>query len=125
VTLLVDKEVIPEKFFAVLNLVYQPSFLRPNGRSEHDDSFVFIAGGSYAILPSVLVGAEIRHENLAQNGNLNAHALFVGPQLYLQLSNKFSAKLAWAAQIPDLAARSLDLTNYQRHQVELQFAYTF
>jgi len=84
-----------------------------------------IAGGSYAIAPSLLVGAEIRHENLAQNGNFDAHALFVGPQLFVRLSANFSAKIAWAAQIPDLAARSLDLTNYQRHQVELQFAYTF
>jgi hypothetical protein len=53
VTLLVDSEVIPEKFFTVLNLIYQPSFLRPNGRSEHDDSFTIIAGGSYAILPKL------------------------------------------------------------------------
>jgi len=28
VTLLVDKEAIPEKLFAVLNLIYQPSVLR-------------------------------------------------------------------------------------------------
>jgi hypothetical protein len=125
VTLLVDSEVIPEKFFTVLNLVYQPSFLRPNGRSEHDDSFTIIAGGSYAILPNLLLGAELRHENLAQNGNLNAHALFVGPQPFLSLADNFDVKIACAAQIPDLAAHSLDLKNYQRHQAELQLGYTF
>jgi hypothetical protein len=125
VTLLVDSEVIPEKFFTVLNLIYQPSFLRPNGRSEHDDSFTVIAGGSYAILPNLLLGAQLRHQNLAQNGNLNAHALFVGPQLFLSLANNFDVKIAWAAQIPDLAAHSLDLKNYQRHQAELQLGYTF
>jgi hypothetical protein len=125
VTLLIDKEVIPAKLFTVLNLIYQPSFLHPNSRYEHDDSFVIIAGGSYAITPNILFGAEIRHGNLAQNGDLNAHALFVGPQLYVRFAESFSAKIAWAAQIPDVAARSLDLTNYPRHQVELQFAYTF
>jgi hypothetical protein len=125
VTLRVDEEVIPEKFFAVLNLIYRPSFLRPNGGSEHDDSFTIVAGGSYAISPSLLVGAEIRHENLAQNGNLSAHALFLGPQSYVRLGDNCSAKVAWAVQIPDFAAHSLDLTNYQRHQVELQFVYTF
>ena len=77
------------------------------------------------LVKGAIFGAEVRHENFAQNGNLNAHALFVGPQLYVRLAEGFSAKVAWAAQIPDVAAHSLDLTNYQRHQVELQFAYTF
>ena len=125
VTLLVDKELIPSKFFTVFNLIYEPSFQRLNPHWEHHDFFTIIAGGSYAITPNILFGAEVRHENFAQNGNLNAHALFVGPQLYVRLAEGFSAKVAWAAQIPDVAAHSLDLTNYQRHQVELQFAYTF
>ena len=125
VTLLADSEVIPDKFFTVLNLLYQASLLRPNGRFEHDDSFTVIAGGSYAISPSVLVGGEVRHENLAQNGTLNAHALYVGPQLFVALGVDLNVKVAWAAQIPDFAAHTLDVTNYQRHQVELQFAYTF
>lgn len=124
-TLLADKEVIPEKFFTVLNLIYHPSFLRPNGRFEHDDSFIVIAGGSYAITPNILLGAEIRHENLAHNGNLFAHALYAGPQLFVALGGKLDVKVAWAEQIPDFAANRLDLTNYPRHQVEVQFAYTF
>lgn len=125
VTLLVDKEMIPSKFFTVLNLVYTPSFQRLTAGWEHDDSFTIIAGGSYAITPDILFGAEVRHENLAQNGNLNAHALFVGPQFYMNLAKGFSVKIAWAAQIPDFAAHTLDLTNYQRHQVELDIAYSF
>jgi hypothetical protein len=84
-----------------------------------------IAGGSYAMTPNTLFGAEVRHENFAQNGNLNAHTLFLGPQLFVKLAENFTAKIAWAAQIPDVAAHRLDLTNYQRHQVELQLAYNF
>ena len=72
VTLLVDKEVIPEKLFTVLNLIYQPSVLRLNSKWQHDDSLIVIAGGSYAISPNLFFGAEVRHENFAQNGNLNA-----------------------------------------------------
>ncbi len=125
VTLLVDSQVIPSKFFTVLNLIYSPSFLHPAGRREHDDSFVVITGGSYALTPNILAGAEIRHENLAQNGNLNAHALFVGPQLYLRPAEGLSIKVAWAAQFPDFAAHSLDLTTYPRHEVELALAYDF
>ena len=50
-SLLIDKEVIPETLFAVFNVVYQPSFLQVNSKHEHDDSFVIIAGGSYALTP--------------------------------------------------------------------------
>ncbi|WP_020175258.1 hypothetical protein [Methyloferula stellata] len=125
VTLLIDKEVIPNKLFAALNLIYTPSFLRVNGARGHDDSFAVIAAGSYAIAPNIFVGAEIRHENLAENGSLDAHALFVGPSLFYRLSGDFTVKVAWAAQIPDIGATRLDLSIYERHQVELQFAYTF
>jgi hypothetical protein len=125
VALLIDKEVIPSKFFSVLNLSYAPSFLRPNGKSEHDDSFIIIVGGSYAITPNLFFGAEIRHENSARNGNLDAHALFVGPNLFVRLAKDFTAKVAWAAQMPAAGAHTIDLTNYQRHQVELQLAYNF
>jgi hypothetical protein len=125
VTLLIDKEVIPEKLFAVLNLVYRPSFLQPNGRFEHEDSFAIVAGGSYALSPSLLIGAEIRHEDVIRNSSLNGHALFADLQLFVRLSGDLSVKIAWAAQVPDLAAHGLDLTNYQRHQVELLLAYTF
>jgi hypothetical protein len=112
VTLLIDKEVIPEKFFAVLNLVYRPSFLQPNGRFDHEDSFAIVAGGSYALSPSLLIGAEIRHEDVVRNGSLNGHALFAGPQLYVRLSGDLSVKIAWALQVPDFAAHGVDLTSY-------------
>jgi hypothetical protein len=42
----------------------------------------------------------------------------------MNLAKSFSVKIAWSAQIPDVAARSLDLMNYQRHQVEFQLAYS-
>lgn len=123
--LLVDKELIPEKFFMAINLIYSAFFLPLKGGLEHDDSFTIIASGSYALGPNIFFGAEIRHENLAQNGNLNAHALFVGPQLYARLGATLSVTLAFAAQLPDFAARALDLKNFDRHQIGLRLAYSF
>jgi hypothetical protein len=125
VTLLVDKEVIPNKFFVDLNLIYGPSFLRIYGGSEHDDTFTVITAGTYAIAPNIFLAAEIRHENFAQNGSLDAHALFIGSSLFYRFSQNLTAKIAWAAQIPDIGATALDLGTYERHQFELQFAYNF
>jgi hypothetical protein len=123
--LLIDKEVIPETFFAALNLIHSASFLPFGGKWEHDDAFSVIVSGAYAITPDLVVGAEIIHENLAQNGSLNAHALFVGPQLFLRLNKDVTASMAWAVQIPDAAARQLDVVNFERHQLGLRFAYDF
>jgi hypothetical protein len=125
VSLLVDKEIIPEKFFTTVNFVYAPSSLRVSGGWEHEDAFTLIAAGAYAIAPNTFFGAEIRHENLAVNGNLDAHALFVGPSLFYSLSKDLSVKVAWAAQIPDIGATTLDLRTYERHQFELLIVYGF
>lgn len=108
-----------------LNLIYAPTLLRANNVWERDDSFTVIVGGTYAIAPNVFLGGEIRHENLAQNGALGAHALFIGPSLYYQFTKDLSVKVAWAAQIPDIGTTKLDLGTYERHQIELQIAYTF
>jgi hypothetical protein len=125
VTLLIDKELVPNKFFAAFNLIYGPSFQRVTGGWEHDDALTAIMSGAYAVMPNVLLGAEVRHENYAPNGTLDAHALYIGPSLFFRVSESLSFKLAWAAQIPDLGATTLDLGTYQRQQAEFQFAYSF
>jgi hypothetical protein len=123
--LLIDKEVIPDKFFMELNLVYSPFWLPVSGRLLRNDSFTVLVGGSYVITPDILVGAEIRHENLAPNGYPIAHALFVGPHLFLQLDEDLTASFAWAFQIPDLGARHADLANFQRYEAGLRLIYSF
>ena len=126
VTLLFDKAVIPEKLFFGVNLIYTPSFFPvPGGGREHDDEFSAIAALTYAVLPKVFLGVEARHENLIQNGVFDSHALFVGPSLFYQITPEANIKVAYAAQIPDVSAHTLDLDAYQRHQIELQFAYGF
>jgi hypothetical protein len=123
--LLIDKEVIADKLFMVLNLVYSPTFLPLNDRWLRDDSFTVLVGGSYVITPDVLIGAEIRHENLAPNLSPNAHALYVGPHMFLQLAESLTASFAWAFQIPDLGAHHADLANFERYEAGLRVVYSF
>ncbi len=125
VTLLLDKDIVPDKFFTAVNLIYTPSFLRVNGARGHDDALTAIVAGTYAITPNIFAGAEIRHENLAENGTFGAHALYVGPSLFYRVSERLIIKAAWAAQIPDFGSSKLDLNAYERHQVELDIAYHF
>ena len=123
---IIDKEIVPDRFFTVLNLIYAPSLQRLSSIGwVHDDTFIIIAGGSYAISPRLLFGAEVRHENLAHNGFLIAHALFVGPHLSMRPVENLSVKIAWAMQIPDVAAHRADLVNFERSQVLLQLVTHF
>ena len=39
IAILADKEIIPSKLFAAVNLAYTPSFFRLNGAFRHDDAF--------------------------------------------------------------------------------------
>jgi hypothetical protein len=123
--LLIDKEVIPETFFTELNLIYSPAWLPVAGRWRRDDAFTVILGGSYVITPEILVGGEIRHENLAPYGLPMAHALFVGPHVYLQVAETTTASFAWAFQVPDLGARHADLAKFERYEAGLRIIHHF
>ena len=127
-TLLFNKTLIPDKFYAAVNLVYTPAFFTiPGGASgtEHDNGFAAIAAATFAVSKTIFVGAEIRQEVLVQSTAPTAHALFLGPTLFYRFSPTFNAKVTYEAQVPDPGSRSLDLQTYTRHQVELQFAYNF
>ena len=125
VALLFDKALIPDTFYAAVNLVYTPAFFAIPGGTERDNGLTAIAAATYAVSKTIFLGAEIRHETLVQNTAPTAHALFVGPTLFYRFSPVFTGKVAYAAQVNDVGARSLDLDVFERHQVELQFVYGF
>ena|ERR1700730_17519338 len=108
-----------------LNLVYSPTWLPLDGKLRRDDAFTVLVGGSYVITSGILAGAEIRHENLAPSGFPNAHALFVGPHLFLQLAKSLTASFAWAFQVPDLGTHHADLANFERYEAGLRIIYGF
>jgi hypothetical protein len=124
-TLLIDKEVVPGKIFTAANFTYTPAIARTAGAWQHEDSFETSFAASGVVAPNILLGAELRHLALAENGTFNGQALFAGPSLFAKLSDSLQAKIAWSAQISDLSKRGLDLENFDRHQIILLVAYTF
>ncbi len=125
-TVLYNAALVPSKLLAAVNLVYTPAFFpAAPGGAGHNDDVAVLADLAYAVTPKVFLGGELRHDTLFQAGLPTAHALFLGPSVFYQLTPAFDVKVAWAIQVPDVAARSLDLGIFERHQVELQFAYGF
>jgi len=125
IQLLADVTLSPNKWFAAANLIYSPNFEHSNERWTISQPVEISSATSFAISPEIFIGGEIRHLTQNQGGFFAEHALFVGPSFYLKLAENTNVKLAWSAQIPDETTQRLDLVNYERHQVRLQFATGF
>ncbi len=133
VTLVLDREIIPQKLYAAFNLLYQPeTTLFPYTDGWVRQSTFGIAGAVVAqVTPRVFLGAEVRSLRLYDGFGLNSvmgQALYVGPTFYAALSNHSWVSAAWNTQVsgrvPD-QPRALDLMNYERHQALLRFGYHF
>src|SRR5260221_4267755 len=88
-----------------------------NGKSEQEQPLEITPAIAAAITDSVFLGAEIRHVTRNRDGFFTGHALFIGPSVFVKLSDDISFKVAWSAQIPDETTGRLDLVNFERHQV--------
>jgi len=102
-------------------------------RAKWDESaFTTVSGAlAYQVTERVLVGIEARYLTEFSGAFLNefsGHAVFVGPNLYLRLSDWAALNFAWTPQIWGRAQgvpTSLNLDNLERHQFRLKFAASF
>jgi hypothetical protein len=102
-------------------------------RAKWDESsFTTVSGAlAYQVTERVLVGIEARYLTEFSGAFLNdfsGHALFVGPNLYLRLSDWAALNFAWTPQIWGRAQgvpAPLDLDNFERHQFRLKFGASF
>ena len=125
-TLLYDVALIPSKLLAAVNVAYTPAFFPAvAGVAGHSDDVAVFADLTYAATPKLFFGGELRHEILVQAGLPTAHALFLGPSAFYNLAPAFDVKVAWAIQVPDVGSRGLDVSTFERHQVEVQLVYGF
>jgi len=125
---LIDKDLVPDRLFAALNLLYEPAWTRQRttGEWERDATVGIWAALSAQVAAGVFVAAEARYmrryDGIALNRFLG-EALFVGPSLYVKL-NEWFASVAWNVQVAGHAAGEpfgLDLTNFEHHEVRLRF----
>jgi hypothetical protein len=132
-TLAIDKEIMPQRLFGAVNLIYEPEISRSHetGEQERGSDLGVSAALAAQVLPGVLIGAEARylraHEGLLPDA-LKGEALFVGPTLYTRLSPNTFMSIAWNAQVAGHAAGEpgrLDLTNFERNRVRFRLGLEF
>jgi hypothetical protein len=132
-SLLLDKELVPDRVLAAFNLLYRPEATRSRATDawSREADLGAAAGLMVQVLPGVLLGTEARYLRAYEGVALErfaGQALFLGPTLYARLSKRLWMIAAWSAQVAGKAVGSpgsLDLTHFERYQAKVQFGLEF
>jgi hypothetical protein len=128
-----DWEIVPDRIVAAFNLLYRPEAVRLKlSGTWSDESTAGVALGVMAQIRSgIFVGGEARYLRRYDGLGLDVFAgqgFFVGPTIYVKLSEKAWITAAWSEQVAGQAtsvAGSLDLVNFERRQARLLFGVSF
>src|SRR5215472_10356823 len=130
---LADRELIPGRLFAALNVRYEPeqTRLRRSGETLRESTLGIGAALAMQVMPNVFVGAEarsLRHYDGLGLNDFAGQALYIGPTLYATFGERYFISAAWNVQVWGAVAGSsgaLDLDNFERHQVKLRAGVSF
>jgi len=127
-----DTELVPNRLYGALNLIYTPDVARsPGAPWEPTSTLGASAALAYRVAPKVTLGAEAELYG-AYDGLLarswQGDGLFVGPTLHIQFTGKIMLAAAWETQVAGRAsgdARGLDLADFshQRGNLKLEFEF--
>jgi len=133
IRLLADREVIPGRLFAALNVSYEPEEARLRASGQILRESLLGIGGALAMqmMPNVFIGAEARSLRQYDGLGLNSfagQALYIGPTFYATFGQGYFLSAAWNVQVWGAVAGSsgaLDLVNFERHQAKLRVGVVF
>jgi hypothetical protein len=131
--ILADRELIPGRLFAALNVGYEPEQARLRGSGETLRESTLGVGAALAmqVMPNVFIGAEARNLRRYDGLGLNdfaGQALYIGPTFYAMIGESYFISAAWNVQVWGAVAGSsgaLDLVNFERHQVKVRAGVRF
>jgi hypothetical protein len=150
-----DTALVPEQVFGAVNLTYEAERVRPksfigldrdleevdpsdptavaviHSPAERESTIGISAAVAFQVVPNLFVGAEARYLRQYEGLDFKAfegHALFIGPTLYVKVSDHVSLSAAWDVQVAGKANDEpghLDLENFERHQAKLKLITQF
>jgi hypothetical protein len=150
-----DTALVPERVFGAVNFTYEAERVRPKGfigldrdldevdpsdpaavaitrtPAERESTLGISAAVAFQAVPNLFVGAEARYLRQYEGLDFKAfegRALFIGPTLYMKVSDHLSLSAAWDVQVAGKAndgSGHLDLENFERHQAKLKLIAQF
>jgi hypothetical protein len=132
-SILVDKELVKNRITSAFNLVYEPEVSRSRitGKWSRESTYRAAAAIMAQVRPGSFVGMETRYlrnyESLLFD-RFAGHAFYLGPTASVKLPGGYWLLASWSAQIKGRSVDqpgSLDLTNFERHQVRLKFGFNY
>jgi len=132
--LMIDTALVPDKLFAAVNIIYQPQILRELGESQwlQRSYFGAFGGFSYFLNPKIAIGGGVQYLQSYSNGfwlnKFDGDALYVGPQVYVRLTDKLFLTGSFSTQAAGHSVadpRPLDLANFTRQTARIQFGGEF
>lgn len=131
--LVADTELIANRLYAAINLIYEPGTAKGVDADtwERTSSAGVSFGLTYRVTPTIALGIGADYER-AYDGlafqSLNGHALFVGPTMQINFTQKILLAAAFSGQVAGRAVddpRSLDLTNFTKYRGNLKLEFEF
>jgi hypothetical protein len=126
-----DTELIANRLYAALNLIYEPEVAKPADIWERGSGAGIGLGLAYRVTPTIAVGVGAEYDR-AYDGlafqTFDGHALFVGPTLQINFTPKILLAAAFSTQVAGHAVddpRTFDLTNFERYRANLKLEFEF
>jgi hypothetical protein len=128
-----DTELVANRMYAAVNLIYHPEIAREFGATSWTRGSTGGVTGAlaYRVLSKLTMGGEVEYYR-AYDGlgfkTFAGHALYVGPTMHIQFTGKTMLSLAVSTQVYGSAAgehRSLDLTNFERYHANAKLEFEF
>jgi hypothetical protein len=131
--ILADTELVPDRLFAAFNAIYHPEIFRDFGSPNwmRAATLGMTTALAYRIAPNAVLGGELEYFRVHNSLGFDAfagHALYAGPTLFVQLTNKILLRAAFSIEIAGHAVgepRPLDLTNFSRNKALLYAEFEF
>lgn len=130
--IMADVELVKNRVYAAVNLIYEPEITRvADGSWESESTFGITGAVSFRLLPELLVGAEVdyyRHYDGLYFNTFTGDALFIGPTLYYKFARKMFLTAAWNAQVWGReieTGQRLNLEEFSRSRAKVKVAVEF
>jgi hypothetical protein len=127
-----DAELIKNRLFLGLNLLYEPETTRADlGTWTNESTFGVSTALALQIIPKVVVGAEVwylRHYEGVAFNTFTGDAIFLGPTFYWKISPKILVSAAWNTQVAGHETggpAALNLTDFPHQRARLLLEFEF